>query len=64
MDKLGAIFSSLLCILIHGLVGVTVSDVLETISVFIIIYGMLMVKNITGNAWGCVFIFIVFWNAY
>lgn len=60
----GAIFSSLLCILIHGLVGVTVSDVLETISVFIIIYGMLMVKNITGNAWGCVFIFIVFWNAY
>ena len=39
-------------------------DILEMVSIFIIIYGMLMVKNMTKNAWGCVFIFIMFWNAY
>lgn len=60
----GAISCGVLCILIHGVIGVTVNDILETLSIFIIIYGMLIVKNITGNAWGCVFIFIIFWNAY
>lgn len=60
----GALSCGVLCILIHGVIGVTVDTILETISIFIIIYGMLMVKNITGNAWGCVFIFIIFWNAY
>lgn len=24
----------------------------------------LITKTITKNAWGCVFIFIIFWNAY
>ena len=60
----GAISCGVLCILVHGVIGVTVNDILETVSIFIIIYGMLMVKNITKNAWGCVFIFIMFWNAY
>ena len=60
----GAISCGVLCILVHGVIGVTVNDILEMVSIFIIIYGMLMVKNITKNAWGCVFIFIMFWNAY
>jgi len=60
----GAISCSVLCILVHGVIGVTVNDILEMVSIFIIIYGMLMVKNITENAWGCIFIFIIFWNAY
>ena len=60
----GAISCGVLCILVHGVIGVTVNDILEMLSIFIIIYGMLMVKTITKNAWGCVFIFIIFWNAY
>ena len=60
----GAISCGVLCILVHGVIGVTVNGILETVSIFIIIYGMLMVKNITKNAWDCVFIFIMFWNAY
>ena len=60
----GAIFCAIMCILIHGAIGVTFEGIIEMITVLIIIYGMLMVKEFTGNAWGCVFIFIIFWNAY
>ncbi len=34
------------------------------ITILIIIYGMLMVKEITDNAWGCVFMFVFLWNAF
>jgi len=27
------------------------------------IYGMLLVKKKTGNAWGCIFAFCLIWNA-
>ncbi|MEA4921431.1 MAG: hypothetical protein VB078_11010 [Clostridiaceae bacterium] len=60
----GAIICAVICILIHGIVGVTANGILEMASVFIIIYGMLVVKKHTGNAWGCVFIFIFLWNAF
>ncbi len=60
----GAISCALMCILIHGAVGVTPSGIIEMLTVFIIIYGILMVRKFTGNAWGCVFVFIFLWNAY
>ncbi len=60
----GAISCALMCILIHGAVGVTASGILEMLTVFISIYGILMVRKFTGNAWGCVFVFIFLWNAY
>lgn len=60
----GAIFCAIMCILIHGVIGVTFEGIIEMITVLIIIYGMLMVKEFTGNAWGCVFIFIFLWNAF
>lgn len=60
----GAIFCAIMCILIHGAIGVTFEGIIEMITVLIIIYGMLMVKEFTGNAWGCVFIFIFLWNAF
>ncbi|OQB23421.1 MAG: hypothetical protein BWY11_01886 [Firmicutes bacterium ADurb.Bin182] len=59
----GAIVCAVLCILIHGLVGVTPSAIAEGLTVFLIIYGMLVIKEYTHNAWGCVFIFLFFWNA-
>ena len=60
----GAIFCAIMCILIHGAIGVTFEGIIEMITVLIIIYGMLMVKKFTGNAWGCVFIFVFLWNAF
>ena len=60
----GAIVCSIMCILIHGIVGVSFSSIIAMITVFIIIYGMLMVRKFTGNAWGCVFIFVFLWNAF
>ncbi len=60
----GAISCALFCIIIHGAVGVTPKGLIEMLTIFIIIYGMLMVRKFTGNAWGCVFVFIFLWNAY
>ncbi len=34
------------------------------LTIFMIVYGMLSVKEYTGNAWGCVFIFVLLWNAF
>lgn len=59
----GAIVCGLMCVLIHGMVGLDLYTFFEALTTFIIIYGMLMVKENTNNAWGCIFIFLFFWNA-
>ncbi|TYP47428.1 hypothetical protein [Thermosediminibacter litoriperuensis] len=59
----GAISCGIVCLLIHGIVGVSFYTLMEGLAVFIIIYGMLIVKNYTNNAWGCILIFTFFWNA-
>ncbi len=60
----GAIFCAIMCILIHGSIGVTFEGIIETLTILIIVYGMLIVKEFTGNAWGCVFVFVFLWNAF
>jgi hypothetical protein len=60
----GAILCGVMCILIHGMVGVSLKDIIVMISAFIVIYGMLVVKERTGNAWGSVFVFVFLWNAF
>ena len=37
--------------------------IIEMLCTMFLIYGMLMVRKHTGNAWGCVLIFFVYWNA-
>ena len=59
----GAFVCAVMCILVHGAVGITPDAVWEMLSTFILIYGMLIVRKETGNAWGCVLIFFVYWNA-
>ncbi|MBQ6806800.1 MAG: hypothetical protein IJO97_05150 [Lachnospiraceae bacterium] len=59
----GAIVCAVMCILIHGAVGVTPDAIIEMLCTMFLIYGMLMVRDKTGNAWGCVLIFVVYWNA-
>ena len=48
---------------IHEMVGVTPDALLEMIVTIVLIYGMLIVRKETGNAWGCILIFFVYWNA-
>ena len=59
----GAIVCGIICILIHGMIGFDLYTLFEGLTTFIIIYGMLIVKEKTNNAWGCIFIFLLFWNA-
>jgi len=62
--NIGAIFCGILCVLLHGIIGFDIITILEGISVFIFIYGILIVKEFTGNAWGCIFSFFFLWNAF
>lgn len=58
----GAIICGIFCLVIHVLVGQSYS-ILEAIIEFVLIYGMLVAYRYTGNAWGCVLIFLLFWSA-
>lgn len=59
----GAFICAIMCIFVHGVVGVTPDAIIEMLCTMFLIYGMLMVRKHTGNAWGCVLIFFVYWNA-
>lgn len=58
----GAIVCAIIGVLFHPL-SVSFWGITEVITTFIAIYGMLIVKKKTGNAWGCVFAFCFIWNA-
>lgn len=58
----GAITCAIICILFHPL-SISFCGIIEIITTFIAIYGMLIVKKKTENAWGCVFAFCFIWNA-
>ena len=62
--NVGAIFCGVACVLIHGMIGMDILTLIETITVFIFVYGILVIKDLTGNAWGCVFSFLFLWNAF
>lgn len=59
----GALVCAVMCILVHGAVGVTPDALIEMLTTMILIYGMLIVRKETGNTWGCILIFFVYWNA-
>lgn len=58
----GAISCAIICLLFHP-ISTSFWGIVELITTFIAIYGMLIVKKKTGNAWGCVFAFCFIWNA-
>ena len=58
----GAITCAIICILFHPL-SILFWGIVELITTFIAIYGMLIVKKQTGNAWVCIFAFCFIWNA-
>lgn len=50
----GAIACAIVCILFHPL-STSFWGIVEIVATFIAIYGMLIVRKKTGNAWECVF---------
>ncbi len=58
----GAMVCAFMCILFHPF-STSLLGIIEIITTFIAIYGMLIVRKITGNSWGCVFAFLFIWNA-
>lgn len=58
----GAAACAIFCLLFHPF-NASFWGVVELITTFTAIYGMLIVKKKTGNAWGCVFAFCFIWNA-
>lgn len=59
---IGAITCASVCILFHSL-DFSLFGIIEMLTTYVAIYGMLMVKKQTYNAWGCVFVFCFIWNA-
>lgn len=58
----GAITCALICLLFHP-IHTDFWGIVELLTTFFAIYGMLLIKTKTGNAWGCVFAFTFIWNA-
>ncbi len=61
--NVGAIICAIVCILFHPF-STSFWGIVEIITMFTAIYGMLIVKDKTNNAWGCVFVFCFIWNAF
>lgn len=58
----GAVACAIVCLLFHS-TDFSVQGIIEMLAMAIAIYGMLLVKKKTGNAWGAVFAFVFLWNA-
>lgn len=58
----GAIACAIVCVLFHPF-SISFWGILEIVTTMLAIYGMLIVRKKTGNAWGCVFAFCFIWNA-
>ncbi len=58
----GALVCTLMGILFHPM-SFDLPGIIELITTFIALYGMIIVYKRTENAWGCVFAFLFIWNA-
>ena len=61
--NMGALVCAVFAILIHGMIGTSMEVLLEAAATFILMYGSLVIRDKTGNAWGNILIFFVVWNA-
>lgn len=61
--NMGALVCAVFAVLIHGMIGISMEVLLEAAATFILMYGSLVIRDKTGNAWGNILIFFVVWNA-
>ena len=58
----GAITCAVICVLFHSF-SISFLGIIEILTTFTAVYGMLIIKKKTKNAWGCIFAFCFIWNA-
>lgn len=61
--NVGAFICALISIAIHGMIGFDILSLCEALATLILMYGSLVVRQRTGNAWGNILIFFIVWNA-
>ena len=61
--NLGAFICAIIAIAIHGMIGFDAETLVEALATFILMYGSLVVREKSDNAWGNILIFFVIWNA-
>ena len=61
--NLGAFICAIIAIVIHGMIGFNAETLFEALATFILMYGSLVVREKSDNAWGNILIFFVIWNA-
>ena len=61
--NLGAFICAIIAIAIHGMIGFNAETLFEALATFILMYGSLVVREKSDNAWGNILIFFVIWNA-
>lgn len=61
--NVGAFICAMISIAIHGMIGFNFAVLLEALATFILMYGSLVTRQRTGNAWGNILIFFIVWNA-
>lgn len=61
--NVGALICAVISIAIHGMIGFDLTVLYEALVTFILMYGSLVVRQWTGNAWGNIMIFFFVWNA-
>ncbi|MDH6363053.1 uncharacterized membrane protein YqaE (UPF0057 family) [Enterococcus sp. PF1-24] len=61
--NVGGVTCGLICILFH-LFSTSFWGLIEILTTFIFVYGMVEVSEKTKNAWGCVVVFCLLWNAF
>lgn len=61
--NVGAITCAIICILFHPF-STSPWGLVEILTTFIFIYGMITVCEKTKNSWGCVVVFCLLWNAF
>lgn len=59
----GAFTCAMMCVFVHYM-DFSILGLLEILTTIFLIYGMLLVKKFTNNAWGCIFVFLFLWNAF
>lgn len=61
--NVGAFICAIISIAIHGMIGVDLMALFEALATFILMYGSLVIRQRTENAWGNILIFFLVWNA-
>lgn len=62
--NIGALVCGFLCVMLHGGISFNMIAIFDALTMFVFVYGILLIKDINNNSWGCIFAFLFLWNAF